>query len=231
MAQTNTFNTRIQHKHDVEANWLKATTFAPKAGELIIYDVDEIHSSPRFKVGDGTTLVTDLPFSSAQSSEVGKALLKTGDTMEGILKFTEGVHYGEEVPAEGEEGQIFFQLGERLADTLDDGSIGLSKLSEEIQNKINISEQLFTGTIAAADWTQHSGYADVSITVDGLNSSTSFDVDLNLPATGTMSVMRNQIMAWGSVMRVNTTADNTVRFLYDRTAPTVALPIKIRWRG
>ena len=36
MAQTNTFNTRIQHKHDVEANWLKATTFAPKAGELII---------------------------------------------------------------------------------------------------------------------------------------------------------------------------------------------------
>ena len=40
MAQTNTFNTRIQHKHDVEANWLKATTFTPKAGELIIYDVD-----------------------------------------------------------------------------------------------------------------------------------------------------------------------------------------------
>lgn len=66
MAQTNTFNTRIQHKHDVEANWLKATTFAPKAGELIIYDVDATHSSPRFKVGDGTTLVTNLPFSTAE---------------------------------------------------------------------------------------------------------------------------------------------------------------------
>ena len=66
MAQTNTFNTRIQHKHDVEANWLKATTFAPKAGELIIYDIDATHSSPRFKVGDGTTLVTNLPFSTAE---------------------------------------------------------------------------------------------------------------------------------------------------------------------
>lgn len=30
-------NTRIQHKHDLEINWLKATDFIPLAGELI-YD-------------------------------------------------------------------------------------------------------------------------------------------------------------------------------------------------
>ena len=56
------FNTRIQLKHDTEAHWEFATGFSPKAGELIIYDVDTTHSSPRFKVGDGTTNVNDLPF-------------------------------------------------------------------------------------------------------------------------------------------------------------------------
>ena len=56
------FNTRIQLKHDTEAHWELATGFSPKAGELIIYDVDATHSSPRFKVGDGITNVNELPF-------------------------------------------------------------------------------------------------------------------------------------------------------------------------
>lgn len=54
--------TRIIHKHDVEANWLKATTFIPKQGELIVYDKDSTHSYERFKIGDGETAVTNLPF-------------------------------------------------------------------------------------------------------------------------------------------------------------------------
>ena len=53
---------RIKLKHDTEANWLKATTFKPLEGELIIYDVDSAHSAPRFKVGDGVKVVGDLPF-------------------------------------------------------------------------------------------------------------------------------------------------------------------------
>lgn len=55
-------NTRIVHKHDVEANWLKATSFIPKQGELIVYDIDSTYDYERFKIGDGTTLVNDLPF-------------------------------------------------------------------------------------------------------------------------------------------------------------------------
>ena len=64
--------TRIQNKHETEANWSQATGFVPLAGELIIYDVDETHSKPRFKIGDGVrnpdtgkvegTNVNDLPF-------------------------------------------------------------------------------------------------------------------------------------------------------------------------
>ena len=59
---TKTFKARIQNKHDTEANWNAAVNFKPLAGELIIYDKDNTHSTPRFKVGDGNTLVNNLPF-------------------------------------------------------------------------------------------------------------------------------------------------------------------------
>lgn len=57
-----TLNTRIQMKTDTEANWLKATNFIPKNGEIIIYATDATHSYQRVKVGDGTKKVNELPF-------------------------------------------------------------------------------------------------------------------------------------------------------------------------
>ena len=49
--------TRIQNKNDIEANWLKATNFTPLKGEIIIYT-----DTLRFKIGDGTTLLSQLEF-------------------------------------------------------------------------------------------------------------------------------------------------------------------------
>ena len=62
MANKN-LDTRIINKHDTEENWSKAN-FIPKQGELIIYDVDNNHYIERFKIGDGTTSVNNLPFRS-----------------------------------------------------------------------------------------------------------------------------------------------------------------------
>jgi hypothetical protein len=53
---------RAVQKHDVEANWKKATNFVPKQGELIIYDKDSTYNYERFKIGDGKTEVNSLPF-------------------------------------------------------------------------------------------------------------------------------------------------------------------------
>ena len=53
---------RVQMKTDTEENWLKATNFIPKNGEIIIYAIDATHSCQRVKIGDGTTLVNSLPF-------------------------------------------------------------------------------------------------------------------------------------------------------------------------
>lgn len=55
-------NGRFVQKHDIEANWLKATGFIPLDGEIIVYEADETCAYPRFKVGDGATNVNDLPF-------------------------------------------------------------------------------------------------------------------------------------------------------------------------
>lgn len=53
---------RIVHKHDIEANWQKATSFIPMLGEIIVYDIDASHGHERFKIGDGKTAVNNLPF-------------------------------------------------------------------------------------------------------------------------------------------------------------------------
>ena len=55
-------NTRIIHKHDIEANWLLASSFTPLNGENIIYDEDENYSYKRIKIGNGTNNVNDLDF-------------------------------------------------------------------------------------------------------------------------------------------------------------------------
>lgn len=55
-------NARIIHKHDIEANWKLATNFKPKKGEIIIYDKDTTYDYERFKIGDGETFVSALPF-------------------------------------------------------------------------------------------------------------------------------------------------------------------------
>ena len=62
MAQSKEFFTRIQHKHDIEANWIKAVNFTPLNGEIIVYDKDETYNFARIKIGDGVTKVSDLPF-------------------------------------------------------------------------------------------------------------------------------------------------------------------------
>ena len=62
--------TRTQQKHDIEANWIKAINFIPMQGERIVYDRDDNYVYERFKIGDGVTLVNDLPFADDNKSQV-----------------------------------------------------------------------------------------------------------------------------------------------------------------
>lgn len=61
-----TLNSRLIMKHDSSANWAKATSFVPKKGEIIIYDGSGSTAS-KFKIGDGSTTVVNLPFAGGGS--------------------------------------------------------------------------------------------------------------------------------------------------------------------
>ena len=84
-----TIDVRIVSRHDIETNWIKAVNFIPLRGEIIIYDaeVDEEgntlvdaegtvqlpegrtipYTFARIKIGDGKTVVTDLPFTNTDT--------------------------------------------------------------------------------------------------------------------------------------------------------------------
>lgn len=72
MASEKQIRTRQQQKHDIEANWIIAgeNGFIPKAGEIIVYDMDDSYDYFRLKIGNGTDNVNILPFVSSEKSQV-----------------------------------------------------------------------------------------------------------------------------------------------------------------
>ena len=74
-----TMKARIQHKHDIEANWLKATNFVPLASEIIVYDPDENYDYPRIKIGDGEININSLPFVTKDYAKISDIPTKPED--------------------------------------------------------------------------------------------------------------------------------------------------------
>ena len=115
-----TVKTRVFNKHDIETNWAKAVNFIPKKGEIIIYDKDDNHSCPRFKVGDGGTVVASLPFitdvlgktvfesdefTTGEEYDLVKYRFKTGENQYGAVLFgKEGSNSGAMIGLEQVEG-------------------------------------------------------------------------------------------------------------------------------
>lgn len=77
-------NARLVNKHDIESNWILATNFTPKQGEIIVYDIDDNYNYERFKIGDGIQNVNALPFAdtalkTALEAEIGAVSALVGD--------------------------------------------------------------------------------------------------------------------------------------------------------
>ena len=92
MRKIDTFYTRIQNKHDIEANWDKVTNFIPLAGEIIVYDADENYNYSRIKIGDGITLLKNLNFNEgsvsdfSETDESSPAFIKNKPTEEDAME-------------------------------------------------------------------------------------------------------------------------------------------------
>lgn len=99
-------NTRIQHKHDTEANWNKALNFVPKSGEIIIYDIDENYKYSRFKIGDGVRTINNIEFSI--SDQISEAIAN--------IEIPDKVYVQNEEPVDAEEGALWLDLDEEEKD-------------------------------------------------------------------------------------------------------------------
>lgn len=67
MAVVQDISTRIIQKHDTTEQWEQSNTFIPRKGEIIAYDAEynasgEETQPVRFKIGDGSKTVNNLPF-------------------------------------------------------------------------------------------------------------------------------------------------------------------------
>ena len=144
-------NSRIIHKHDTEANWNKASGFIPKQGEIIIYDKDFTYSYERFKIGDGLTVVTALPFADAHKANASHTHTKSQIT-----------DFPTSLPANG--GNADTVDGKHAVDFAT--ATGLSDL-KDLVGDTSVSSQISSAVSTKAnilDLTSHTGNTTVHIT-------------------------------------------------------------------
>ena len=192
-----TVKTRIVNKHDIETNWAKAVNFIPKEGEIIVYDIDDTHSCPKFKVGDGKTVVSSLPFTTdvlgktifesdeftaGKEYDLVKYRFKTGENQYGAVLFgKEGSNSGAMIGLEQVEGTR--RLNFRASSTA--GAIVWNQPESNSQlffdvNKVNfrgstdVSARQFTenGTALTNKYVSKAGTVLTNQNLDDLNSYT-----------------------------------------------------------
>ena len=178
MATEKTLKARLKMKHGKESEWALATNFTPLVGEIIVYDVDNNHTSPRFKVGDGLTNVNNLKFVNqdelAKITTLGDELLAvkngylplTGGTITGALNIKNGTRFSE----------IHF------APSFDSSYAGVISYDAGDTNKYGSSTRVFirqysitTGSTSSSGMTKYESFLFPS-TASGLTTSVEYTI-------------------------------------------------------
>ena len=74
---------RLRQKYDTLANWGRAPNFKPLEGELIVISDAFGENSPGIKIGDGATLLSNLPYLNSAGTTI-----KSVTTIENGYKIT-----------------------------------------------------------------------------------------------------------------------------------------------
>lgn len=203
-----TYQGRIVQKHDSSANWAKATNFIPLKGEIIIYD-----DLNKIKIGDGTTKVNDLDFSSClpDGGAAGDALVKdtNGGAWEtpveatlislptGILK-SDGTTISQAVP-----GVDYHPITNKYTFTVSDATQSTFTIPFDFNNDSGTLTAYYNGvmmketdnytisnnTLTLVDWTAKKGDY---LTVMGIEGAAS--VNVNVDDIGLFSTTKNGVV-------------------------------------
>ena len=188
-------NARIQHKHDIEANWNKALNFIPKIGEIIIYDIDENHNYERIKIGDGITTVNNLDFlldSKYISSDKADAVKKASGE---IVSLTNSVHtplYGFKLYGKTtQNGTPTPEAPVELVSAGEDGSVEVSVLGK------NLLVDDLTGTYTG-NGTNQIKTESINI-IGGFLPNMQYTLRVDYLCTDVVAASSGNLMYWGII--------------------------------
>lgn len=152
-----TFNARVQMKRDTSTNW---TSNNPVLlyGEIIIVDTDA--GEVRFKVGNGTSTYTQLPFT--DEAIVNKMLSLSGGTMAGNINMSGNTVTGLAAPVNPTDA-VRQQDLEVLSDEIDGIIAGTSPITLPIASDIRLGGVKVGEGVEIAE--------DGTISVDAINQS------------------------------------------------------------
>lgn len=195
-----TFNSRVVHKHDTEANWLKATNFYPKQGEIIVYDKDDTHGYERLKVGDGTTLVSHLPFVDDSAKEgistLGTIVGNVNSRVDTVSSLVGDTSVSEQIAAAN-----MIYVG---PDQPTDPNIKVwINTAEEGTGIVPVLPRIATITLAAASWGGSAAPYSQAVEINTVTSATKIDLQ---PTVSQITSLQNDDIA---LMAENT--DGTVK--------------------
>lgn len=161
-----TFNSRIIHKHDVEANWLKAVNFTPKQGEIIVYDVDNTYSYERFKIGDGSQNVNALPF---VDDNVKSRIDMLGETIDDVSALVGDTPVSEQIAA---ANMIYVGPTEPTDQNI---QVWINT-AEEGTGIVPVLPRIATITLAAASWAGSASPYSQVVEIATVTSATKIDL-------------------------------------------------------
>ena len=180
------FNGRLVNKHDTAANWAKATTFVPMAGELIVYDVDQTHNYERLKVGDGQTLVNSLPFvDDALREELIEQINAVDDRVDAVSMLV-----GDTAVSEQIEAAQIVHVGP--TQPTDPNIQVWINTAEEGTGVIPVLPRVATITLTAAGWTGSSSPYSQAVDIATVTSSTKIDLQ---PSVAQITSLQNEDIA------------------------------------
>lgn len=186
MAEKNLNNIRIVNKHDTEVNWLKATGFTPKQGELIVYDIDENYDYERIKIGDGVQNVNALPFvDDALKTELFVQINAVDDKVGAVSALVGDTSVSEQIEA----AQMVYVGPTQPTDPNIKVWINTA---EEGTGVVPVLPRIATITLAAASWTGSSAPYSQVVEINTVTSASKIDLQ---PTVSQIVQMQNDDIA------------------------------------
>lgn len=207
-----TFNARVQMKRDTSANW---TSNNPVLlyGEIIIVDTDA--GEVRFKVGNGTSTYTQLPYT--DEAIISKMLSLSGGTMTGNINMNGNVVTGLGAPVNATDA-VRQQDLEVLSDEIDGIIAGTSPITLPIATDVRVGGVKIGDNVdVAEDGTisvNLSGYA-----TDGEVTSQITNSQLALIGSGSATATTIKGAVAESNTYTDTAVENSINALDHEDAP------------